>query len=68
MIEGFVFQFPRIAQVLVTPFFILSVGHTFPFSGKNRPGNIQLLGGRGDGLTGSIITCYMERSIMDYYE
>lgn len=41
MIEGFVFQFPRIPQVLVALFFIPSVGHTFPFRGKNRPGNIQ---------------------------
>lgn len=41
MIESFVFQFPRIPQVLVTLFFIPSVGHTFQFRGKNRPGNIQ---------------------------
>lgn len=33
---------------------------------KTEPVISNLLGGRGDGFTGSIITCYMERSIMAY--
>ncbi len=33
---------------------------------KTDPVISNLLGGRGDGFTGSIITCYMERSIMEY--
>lgn len=47
-------------------------GHTFPFEGaeerrkKTHPVISNLLGGRGDGFTGTIITCYMKRSIMEY--
>lgn len=69
MSEGFVFQFSRMPQVLEALFFIPSVGHTFPFEGRKKktdPVISNLLAGRGDGFTGSIITCYTERSIMEY--
>lgn len=66
MIEGFLFQFARIAQVLLAFSFFLSHqwGIHFHSGEKTEPVISNLLG--GDGFSGSIITCYMERSIMKY--
>lgn len=66
VIEGFLFQFPRIPQVLLALFLSHQWGIHFHSGEKTDPVISNLLGGRGDGFTGSIITCYMERSIMKY--
>ena len=69
VIEGFLFQFPRIPQVLLAPFFFfypISGAYIFIQGKKTDPVISNLLEGRGDGFSGSIITCYMERSIMEY--
>lgn len=57
-------------EVLVPLFFVphpaRQKGIHFHSGEKTEPVISNLLGGRRDGFTGSIITCYMERSIMEY--